>query len=108
MPLRTFKCPVCGEIIKTLKKEIPMHCDTAAEQVLAAPSTRFNEYRDPENKEKGKSQLKDLQKILKERARNHSRDNDLHDLVQTNNDDVSKMNKWIKEDGTVRKKIDDK
>ena len=74
-------------------------------ELVNSPTTKFME---PIDKEAGKSQMKDQKKILLERARNHSRDVEMHDLIQMNPQEVAKQNKWIKEDGTKRKSIDEK
>ena len=121
MALKTYKCPVCGHIKKSFKAGIT--CDHTAvissedsdidrapvvmEEILSAPGAKFMESRDPESKEKGKSILKNQDKILRERARNHSRENELHDLIQTNDDKMSKENKWVNANGEKRKRIDD-
>jgi hypothetical protein len=75
------------------------------QEQLALPSTKFLEAVD---KDGGKSQLKDQQKILLERARAHSRDVEMHDMIQNNPQQISYQNKWLKEDGTKRSAIDDK
>lgn len=103
MPLRTFECKVCGAKLRT-KFDKPLHCDVEAVSVLEAPTTKFLERVDFD---KNKSQMVDQQKILKERARANSRDVDTIDLIEKNPMDEAIKNKWVKEDGTTRKKIDD-
>jgi hypothetical protein len=63
---------------------------------------------EPQDKERGKSQIKDQQKILKEKARGHSRDVEMTDLIEANPMDEAVKNGWVREDGKPRKKIDDK
>jgi hypothetical protein len=72
---------------------------------MTAPTTKFMEKTDPE---KGKSVLVGQTAILKERARNHSRDVELDDLIQNNERELAHQNGWLKSDGTRRKAIDDK
>jgi len=72
---------------------------------MVAPTVTILEKQDPYT---NKSRLKDQEKILKERARNHSRDVETTDLIEKNPLDEAVKNGWIKEDGTVRKKIDDR
>lgn len=71
---------------------------------LEAPQAKFME---PRDKAKGKSVLKDQNKLLKERSRNHSRDQELDELITMNSKDLAVKNKWVNEDGRKRKKIDD-
>ena len=106
MPLKDFKCKKCGEVKKTFKPS-PEHCGQAMEKLLVAPEAKFLEPRGTEAKDKGRSVLKDQNKILKERTRNWSRDNEMHDLVQKNDMKEAVKNQWVNADGTVRKKIDD-
>lgn len=112
MPVRYFKCQEeeCEEVFRTFKDNpsCPKCKNKKVKKLLKAPEAKFMESVDPE---RGKSRMKDADKILKERARNHSRDNDLMDLVQMNDGDMAIQNKWLVEDsdGTLRKrrKIDD-
>jgi len=71
---------------------------------LSAPNAKMLE---PRNKEKGLSVLKDQNKILKSRSRNHARDVELDELITTNDEKYVKQNQWIREDGRKRRKIDD-
>lgn len=113
MPLRVFKCPRCGILRETLKKEVQQchHVEddetffVKMEEQLTSPSTKLLETIDPYT---GKTRLKDQMKILKERARNHSRDIELHDLVQMNRDNKLTGTQFLRKDGTTRKKVDDK
>ena len=106
MAVNYFKCIKCGEVIRSMKKD-PSHCDSIMERILVAPQVKFEEYSDHVAKEKGKKQLKDQKKMLLERARNHSRDNDLDDLIQQNNDGIAIKNQWMDENGKKRRKIED-
>lgn len=72
--------------------------------VICAPETKFME---PMDKDRGKSDIKDKTKILKERTRSYVRDNELVELTLKNNDHTAQKKQWIKADGSVRKKIDD-
>lgn len=116
MPLRIYKCTICSNVVETFKK--PLMCfhenseyswadPSEYEVVLSAPQTKFMEPRDPEAKEKGKSVPKDFNRIVKERARNHSRENEMDELIATNERKVAEAAKWLKPDGRRRKKIDD-
>lgn len=113
MPVRYYECPVCRKMVRTMKKEVPKcnHGEEAIaismQEVLVAPELKFQEYKDHIAKEKGRPQLKNQQRILRERTRNHSRDYEMHDLIQSNDPDEAKKNQWVNEDGSVRKKIDD-
>lgn len=104
MSIKTWKCPKCGVEFKT-KVEVPEHCEgVKAELIITSPGTKFMEKMDPE---RGKSKMVDQEKILKERARAYSRDNELSDLIEKNDKQLAYMSKWLKSDGTKRKKIDD-
>lgn len=103
MAIKTWKCVVCGEEFRSKHKK--PHCDQEPAELLTAPQVNFFEKTD---KNTGKSALVNQEKILKERARAHSRDHDLHDLIQLNPKDDATKNHWINENGTVRRKIDDK
>jgi hypothetical protein len=105
MPIRTWKCQECGLEFKT-KSTYPTHCgDAKADLVMTAPTTKFMEKTDPE---KGTSAMVGQTSILKERARAHSRDVEMDDLIQNNEKDLAYQNGWLKKDGTRRKAIDDK
>lgn len=103
MPLRTWKCVVCEEQSLT-KNAAPAHCELPMELFMVAPATKFMEKTDAE---KGKSALVGQQKILKERARKHSRDVEMDDLILNNDKELAHQNKWLKADGTKRRAIDD-
>jgi len=104
MPLKLWECPLCGAQVKTKQTE-PMHCDTLCKVVLTTPSVKMMETTDPE---RGKSELKDQQKILKARARQHARDVEMDDLIQTNESTIAHQNRWVMPSGQRRKKIDDR
>lgn len=104
MPLRTFQCSICGTEINTLKKEAPLHCNTATELVITAPSVTALETVDPA---KNTKRMKNQQKILKERARNHSRDNDLHDMIQVSKGEKLTAANFLNKSGKKRTKFDD-
>lgn len=104
MPFRWFKCTKCQEEFRS-RQEKPFHCDVEESEVLlSAPSTKFMELKDPE---RGKSSIVNQDKILKERARNHSRDNELDDLIGSNDKETISKNGWLNDRGTKRKAIDD-
>jgi DNA-directed RNA polymerase subunit RPC12/RpoP len=104
MPLRLYKCENCGEQFKTKTQE-PVHCAGFKSLLqLTAPQISFYEKTDAE---KGKSALVGQTKILRERARKHSRDVDMEDLIQNNERQIAQQNGWITKDGTKRKAIDD-
>jgi hypothetical protein len=88
------------------KKDQPEHCpEVYCEPLLIPPQVKFMEKVD---KDKNKSQLVGQQQILKERARKHSRDVDMHDLIQANPKEDAVKNGWITDRGTKRRAIDDK
>jgi len=104
MAVNWFRCKKCGIEIRS-KGESPIHCDEVMEKLLKAPLVTMKE---PQDKVRGKSKLKNQEKILKERARNHSRDIDMPELIESNPMIEAVKNGWVREDGRVRKKIDDK
>lgn len=115
MPLRIYKCELCGIIRETLRPKVPM-CNHNQEEennpiemveVLSAPNQKFMVMADPEH---AKSQLKDQQKILKARARNHSRDALIDENIQINKInglDEQVARSLLNTKGERRKKIDD-
>ena len=114
MPLNIFRCPVCGVERESLRKHpkcnhsqeeegVPVPL-TDMEKLFGLPTAKFME---PINKDKAKSSMKNQQKMLMERAKNHARENDYHDLTQNNNEEMAKRQGWLREDGTIKKKIDD-
>lgn len=115
MPLRTFVCEFCGYERQTFKKEpqcnhnqdeegIPFPM-TAMKAKLEVPQLRFTETTD---KDRGKKALVGQQKDLKARARAHSRDVEMEDFIQTNNDETAYAAGWLTKDGKKRRAIDDK
>lgn len=106
MPFRRYKCPECDTEIET--KQRHPHCphhDYVVEMklMLTTPNVKLQET-DPYT---GKSRLQNQDKILKERARNHARDNELDDLIAMNDSKSAKDNQWIVEGGRKRKAVDD-
>jgi phosphoglycerate-specific signal transduction histidine kinase len=119
MPIKTHKCPECGFVETAMRKptSVPPRCekcyyereiDVRMNRVFKAPEAKFMEKTDSfRNKSKRIGQDKELL----ERARVHSRDHALDELIQTNEAEIVKKNKWLVEnsDGSLRKrkKIDD-
>lgn len=118
MALRHYKCSLCGHERETLRNRIP-RCNhnqeeegspspvSMMEEIIVAPNQKFMI---ASNVGEGKSKLKDSEKALKARARNHSRDVLGDDTIQTNIDAGGKgsvaMN-LLNEKGQRRRKIDD-
>lgn len=118
MPLRIYKCRTCGHERETLRNKVPKcnhHQDEEGfpipllemEEVLTAPNQKFMVSADPEH---GKSKLKDQDKVLKQRARNHSRDVLIDENIQINklnglDEQVTKS--FLNTKGERRRKIDD-
>lgn len=115
MPLRTWKCELCGHQRESFKKAPTCNHNQEEEgtpvpvlemvQIITAPGTKFMEKPDPD---RDKSQMVGQTTMLRERARKHSRDVEMHDLIQMNDRDTAHQNNWLKTDGTVRKNMDDK
>lgn len=118
MPLRVFKCKVCGLLKETLKKSIP-ECNhghfTPNEdgtplpvqkmtELLTAPGVKMMETTDAF---KGKTRMKDQMKILKARSRNHARDREADDMIQFNKNNGIERSGFLGKDGKRRKKVDD-
>jgi hypothetical protein len=57
--------------------------------------------------ERGISQMVGQEKILRERARKHSRDVEMGDLIETNSTEAAYMSGWLDKDGKKRRAIDD-
>lgn len=116
MPLRYFKCDLCGHVRETLRNRIPKcnhHQDEEGhpiplkemKQVIKAPNGKFMECA---NEATGKSKLKDNKAQLTERARNHTRDTLGDDNIQLNLDNkLGVENNLLNEKGERRRKIDD-
>jgi len=103
MALRHWKCRKCKTEFRSFK-DTPLHCGVSSELVLKTPNAKILE---PVNKYKGKSNLKDQQKILKKRSREHARDFEINDYIATSSKEQVIKNKWINPDGQKRRKIDD-
>lgn len=101
MALKYFKNKDTGEIKRTLKGSP----GSEWEEVLVAPNQKFMV---TANAATGKSKLKDMDKVLKERARNHSRDHDLDETIQLNRDNKFQVSQnLLNSKGQKRRKIDD-
>lgn len=103
MGLKTYKNKITGEEKRSLKK-LPTE---EWEVLIEAPNQKFMISADSS---RGTSKLKDAEKILKARARNHSRDVLGDETIQTNinmgsKDSVSKN--LLNDKGERRRKIDD-
>lgn len=103
MGLKIYKHKVTGEEKRSLKTLPSEEWD----QVIVAPNQKFMV---SSNAAEGTSKLKDSEKVLKARARNHSRDVLGDETIQTN------LNNGLKESvqanllnnqGQRRRKIDD-
>jgi hypothetical protein len=77
MALKYYKNKETGEIIRSLKKQD----SELFEEILIAPNQKFMV---KANEGMGTSKIKDLEKTLKTRARNHSRDTDLDSNITIN------------------------
>lgn len=101
MPLKYYENKNTGEIKRTLKGSPGEDW----KEVLKSPGSKMMECA---NKATGKSKLKDMKKILTERARNHTRDVELDDVIELNrhNKFGTKQN-LLNRVGQKRKKIDD-
>lgn len=102
MALRYYHNSETGETKASLKR-----LESPWTEVISAPSSKFMV---KANLATGRSKLKDADKILRARARNHSRDVGLDDLIHVNRvnglEDKVKLN-LLNEKGERRKKIDD-
>ena len=116
MPLRYYRCNLCGTERETLRNRIPK-CNhgqeeegtpvplTDMEEVLVAPEAKMMETID---KDTGKSRVKDQMKILKERSRNYARDYEADDMIQMNQKNGIERSGFLNKDGKRRNKMDDK
>jgi len=103
MALKYYKNKETGELIKTLKN--PPEPEDQWEEVIKEPGTKFMVCANPAT---GKSKVKDQDKILLERARNHSRDVDLDDTIAVNKDnEFGVKQNLLNEKGERRRKVDD-
>lgn len=103
MPLKVYKNKETGEERRSLKT-LPIE---QWEEVIQAPNQKFMV---TANAALGTSKLKDSDKELKARARNHSRDVLGDDTIQTNLNMGSKESvarNLLNDKGERRKKIDD-
>lgn len=102
MGLKIYKHKETGEERRSLKK-----LDFPWEEVIAAPNQKFMV---TANAAEGTSKLKDSQRVLLERSRNHSRDVLADETIQTNLDMGSKESvarNLLNNKGERRRKIDD-
>lgn len=101
MALKYYKNKETGEVKRTLSGSP----GEGWEEVITAPNQKFMITANPSTK---KSKLKDMEKVLKERARNHSRDHDLDETIQLNRDNQFQVSRnLLNSKGEKRKKIDD-
>lgn len=103
MALRIYENLKTGEIRESLKP-LPKE---EWKQILKAPNQKFMV---SANKATGKSKLKDQDKILRARARNHSRDVDLDQTIainRANGLEGAVRRNLLNEKGEKRRKIDD-
>ena len=115
MPLKRYKCPLCGQERETLRKSIPK-CNHNQEEegepvplvemelMLEAPDTKLLETTDPNT---NKKRPVGLNKVLKERARNHARDHEADETIQKNRDNKLTGTQLLNKDGERRRKVDD-
>lgn len=118
MPLKLYKCPLCGYERETIRNRIPK-CNhnqeeegepvplTDMEELIVAPNQKFMV---TANAEKHSSKIKDGERVLKARARNHSRDVDGDTTIQKNLDNglhEQVARSLLNPQGTRRRKIDD-
>lgn len=102
MALRIYRNKETGEEKRSLKK-----LDGDWEEVITAPNQKFMI---TANAATGSSKLKDSDKQLRTRARNHSRDVDLDNNIQLNKAnglDASVQANLLNSKGERRRKIDD-
>jgi len=101
MALRYFKHKDTDEVIRTLKGKP----SDDYEEVIKAPNGKFMV---ASNKGKGTSKLKDMEKVLTARARNHNRDTLLDDNIAVNRDNkLGTAQNLLNSKGERRRKIDD-
>ena len=105
MPLLTFRCTKCSTLKRTFQAD-PVHCDVLMARVLQAPQSKMMEARG--ERERGKSVLKDQDRILMERSKEDSRKNDYANFAMESGPEVAKVHGWVGSDGRVTKKIDQK
>ncbi len=103
MGLKYYKNKVTGEEKRSLK---PLSKDEW-DEIIVAPNQKFMV---TANSAEGTSKLKDNEKVLKARARNHSRDVLGDETIQTNLDagsTESVARNLLNSQGQRRRKIDD-
>lgn len=103
MALKIYKNKKTGEERRSLKELSPDEWEV----VLVAPNQKFMI---AANVATGTSKIKDSDKVLKARARNHSRDILGDETIQINNDNGLKgtvARNLLNEKGQRRRKIDD-
>lgn len=102
MALRNYRHKETGEVKRSLKK-----LGNEWEEIIEAPNQKFMV---SANKSTGTSKIKDSEKVLRTRARNHSRDVDLDNNIQLNKAnglDASVQTNLLNSKGERRRKIDD-
>lgn len=102
MALRYYKNSETGEFKRSLKV-----LGTPWEEVPQAPNSKFMVKANPAT---NKSKIKDSEKVLKARARNHSRDVELDKNIQTNKAnglEEQVHRSFLNSKGERRRKIDD-
>ena len=102
MALRNYRHKETGEEKRSLKK-----LGDEWEEIIEAPNQKFMV---SANKATGTSKLKDSEKVLRERARNHSRDVEIDQNIQLNKAnglDASVQVNLLNSKGERRRKIDD-
>lgn len=103
MALKYFKHKKTGEIKKSLR-QLP---EDEWQELMVPPDSKFMV---SANKATRKSKMKDSEKILRARARNHSRDVDIDDNIRVNKEnglDTQVKQAFLNEKGERRRKIDD-
>lgn len=103
---KIFSCASCGA--QKTRITAPERCSSCNGQGTfqvheGGPSLVFKENVPGSTK----SQLVNNQKILKERAKVHIRDNELQDAIAEAGLAVAKKNGWVRPDGRKRRAIDD-
>lgn len=101
MALKYYKHKETGEVKRSLKGSP----GPEYEEIISAPNQKFMVTANAATK---KSKLKDQERILKERARNHSRDHELDDTIQINKENQFQVSQnLLNSKGQKRRKIDD-
>jgi len=103
MPVKMWECSICGNQ-KTTKNPAPDCCDLSMLELINPPAVKLLERRG----EDAKSVIQGQEGILKARARKHSRDVEIDDIIQNvNNEEITSKSGWIREDGRKKRGIDD-